>query len=245
MADYFPTFSSTIKRFQGKAADEKGRNVPIHGFSLYTMRLESVPAGLEIIKNNVLIIRGSERVQPAVQWQCALKTLSEHGLSTACVVTVLASGTVLIYGDPSHNTNTRLSTSSLVTPKRWPVPLGRVLLLMREVPIGRRTCVYIMLHCTHTFTPFNLFMYRRVQGSCYHCYNFNLQALNLRVCRSMTRLFDKWIAVLITVGCTINAFRTLLLKCKHLNILRTASFHSFRYLVTSVSLQVSAFVCFN
>jgi hypothetical protein len=149
-----------------------------------------------------------------------------------CVVWALASGTVLIYGDPGHNTNRRLSTSSLVTPKQRPVPLGHVLLLMREVHIGRRTCVYIMLHCTHTFTPFNLFMYCRVQGSCYHCHNSSLQALNLGVCRSMTRLFDKRIAVLITIGCTLNAFRTLLLKCKHVNILRTASFYSFRYLVT-------------
>jgi len=169
MAIYFPTFSNTIKRFQGKAADEKGRNVPIHGSSLYTLRLESVPAGLEIIKKNVLIIRGSERVQTAVQWQCALETLSEHELFAACVVWALASGTVLIYGDPSHNTNTRLSTSSLVTPKQRLVPLGHVLLLKREVHIGRRTCVPIMLHCTHTFTPFNLFMYCRVQGSCYNC----------------------------------------------------------------------------
>lgn len=116
---------------------------------------------------------------------------------------------------------------------------------MRLVHIGRRTCVYIMLHGTHTFTQFNLFMYCRVQGSCYHCYNSSLQTLNLRVCRSMTRLFDRRIAVLITVGCTFNAFRTSLLKCKHVHILRIASFHSFRYLVTWVSLQLSAFVCFN
>jgi len=174
------------------------------------------------------------RVQTAVQWQCALETLSEYGLLADCVVRALASGTVLIYGDPSHNTNTRLSNGSLVTPKQQPVPLGRVLLFMREV--GRRTCVYIMLHCTHTFTPFKLFMYCRVQGSCYHCYNSSVQTLNLGVCRSMTRLFHKRIAVLITVGCTLNAFRTLLLKCQHVNTLRTASFHSFRYLVTWVSL---------
>lgn len=172
------------------------------------------------------------RVQTAIQWQCALETLSEYGLLAACVVRALVSGTVLIYGDPSHNTNTRLSNSSLVTPKQRPVPLGRVLLLMREVHIGRRTCVYIMLHCQHTFTPFNLFMYCRVQGSGYHCYNSSLQTLNLGVCRSMTRLFDKRIAVLIIAGCTLNAFRTLLLIFQHANTLRTASFHSFRYLVT-------------
>jgi hypothetical protein len=96
MVIYFPTFSNTIQRFEGKAADEKGRNVPIHGSSLYTPRLESVRAGLEIIKKNVNIIRGSERVQTAVQWQCALETLSEHGLLAACVVWALASATVLI-----------------------------------------------------------------------------------------------------------------------------------------------------
>jgi hypothetical protein len=69
MAVYFPTFSNTIKRFQGKAADEKGRNVPIHSSSLYALRLESVPGGLEIIKKSVLTIRGNKRVQTAVLWQ--------------------------------------------------------------------------------------------------------------------------------------------------------------------------------
>ena len=98
MADYFPTFSNTIKRFQDKAADEKGRNVPIHGSSLYTLSLKSVPTGLNKTRTSSLFV--AVRVQTPFQWQCALQTPPEHGFLAACVVLALASGTVLIYGDP-------------------------------------------------------------------------------------------------------------------------------------------------